>query len=118
MENTEKQKTGKHIESFSSKGKSIFTFEQKIQIIVESIQTTMSVAELCQKYYIQESQFNKWNAQFLEVGKKLVSVNSTREIIGEEVTKLRLENNRLKEMIADLVMRYDIVKNSFDRLAT
>ncbi len=34
----------------------------------------------------------------------------------DEVTELKKENARLKEMVADLVLRYDIVKKSLDML--
>ena len=41
------------------------------------------------------------NKEFLEAGKK--------RLFGD-VTELKKENARLKEMVADLVLRYDIVK--------
>ena len=34
----------------------------------------------------------------------------------DKVSKLKKENARLKEMVADLVLRYDIVKKSLDML--
>lgn len=35
-----------------------------------------------------------------------------REATGDEVKELRSENTRLKEALAELVVRYDIVKKS------
>lgn len=41
---------------------------------------------------------------------------SRREATSDEVAELKKENQRLKVMIADLVLRYDIVKKSLDML--
>jgi len=48
--------------------------------------------------------------EFLEAGKKRLSGDVTREVTSDEVVELKKENARLKEMLADLVLRYDIVK--------
>ena len=49
----------------------IFSSEQKIQIVMEALRAEISVAELCRKYSINESQFYKWNKEFLEAGKSV-----------------------------------------------
>ena len=40
----------------------------------------------------------------------------TREATSDEVAELRKENQRLKEIVADLVLRYDIVKKTSEIL--
>ena len=52
----------------------------------------------------------------MEAGKKRLSGDTTREATSDEVLELRKENQRLKEMVADLVLRYDIVKKSLSVL--
>jgi transposase len=52
----------------------------------------------------------------LEAGKKRLSGDTTREATSDEVVALKKENQRLKEMVADLVLRYDIVKKSLEIL--
>ena len=94
----------------------IFTAEQKILIVMEALRAETSVAELCRKYNIAQSQFYAWNKEFLEAGKKRLSGDITREATSDEVSDLKKENIRLKEMVADLVLRYDIVKKSLDML--
>jgi transposase len=79
---------------------------------MEALRAETTIAELCRKYSIQESQFYKWNKEFLEAGKKRLSGDITREATSDEVTDLRKENQQLKEALADLVIRYDIVKKS------
>jgi transposase len=45
-----------------------------------------------------------------------LSGDTVREATSDEVVELKKENQRLKVMIADLVLRYDIVKKSLDML--
>jgi transposase len=52
----------------------------------------------------------------MEAGKKRLNGDVIREATSDEVSDLKKENARLKEMVADLVLRYDIVKKSLDML--
>lgn len=116
MKTPKKQTAENYIKEIRRKTRRVFTSEQKIQIVMEALRAEMSVAELCRKYSIQESQFYKWNKEFLEAVKKRLSGDITREATSDEVTELRRENQRLKEIVADLVLRYDIVKKTLDIL--
>jgi transposase len=112
MKTPKKQTAENYIKEIRRKSRRIFSSEQKTQIVIEALRAEMSIAELCRKYSINESQFYKWNKEFLEAGKKRLSGDTTREATSDEVAELRKENQRLKEMVADLVLRYDIVKKS------
>jgi transposase len=79
---------------------------------MEALRAEMSVAELCRKYSIKEAQFYRWNKEFMEVGKKRLAGDTTRETTSDEVADLRKENMRLMEIVADLVVRYNIVKKA------
>ncbi|MDQ0592728.1 transposase [Chryseobacterium ginsenosidimutans] len=105
-----------YIKEIRRKTRRIFTAEQKILIVMEALRAETSVAELCRKHSIQESTFYKWNKEFLEAGKKRLSGDVVREATSDEVSQVREENKKLKEMVADLVLRYDIVKKSLDML--
>ena len=70
----------------------------------------------CRKHSIFEAQFYKWNKEFLEAGKKRLAGDTVREATSDEVAELRKENQKLKETVADLVLRYDIVKKSLNML--
>ena len=98
---TPKKKTAENfIKDIRRKTRRIFSSEQKIQIVMEALRAEMSVAELCRKYSINESQFYKWNKEFLEAGKKRLAGDTTREATSDEVVELKKENQRLKVMIA------------------
>ena len=114
METKKKQTAENYIKEIRSKTRRIFTSEQKILIVMEALRAETSVAELCRKYAIQESTFYKWNKEFVEAGKKRLAGDTTREATSDEVAELRKENQRLKELVADLVLRYDIVKKRWN----
>jgi transposase len=116
MGTKKKKSTENYIKEIRRKTRRIFSSEQKITIVMEALRAEMSIAELCRKYAINESQFYKWNKEFLEAGKKRLAGDTTREATSDEVIDLRKENQRLKEAVADLVLRYDIVKKSLSAL--
>ena len=116
MGTTKKQTTENYIKEIRRKTRRVFTSEQKINIVMEAMRGEISVAELCRKYAIKDTQFYKWNKEFLEAGKKRLAGDTTREATSDEVAELRKENQRLKEVVADLVVRYDIVKKSLNLL--
>jgi transposase len=116
MGTKKKQSTENYIKEIRRKTRRVFTSEQKIQIVMEAMRGEISVAELCRKYSIADALFYKWNKEFLEAGKKRLAGDTTREATSDEVAELRKENARLKETLADLVIRYDIVKKSLNLL--
>ena len=109
---TQKQSTENFIKEIRRKSRKLYSSEQKILIVMEALRGEESVAAICRKHGIAESMFYKWNKEFMEAGKKRLAGDTTREATPDEVADLRKENQRLKEMVADLMLRYDIVKKS------
>ena len=107
-----KQTPENFIKDIRRKTRRIFSSEQKILIVMEALRGEDSVAAICRKYGIVESVFYKWNKEFLEAGKKRLAGDTTREATSDEVAELRKENQRLKELVADLMLRHDILKKS------
>ena len=116
MGTSKKKSAETFVKDIRNNTRRIFTAEQKILIVMEALRAETSIAELCRKYTITQSQFYKWNIEFLEAGKKRLSGDVAREATSGEVAELKKENARLKETVADLVLRYDIVKKSLDML--
>ena len=58
----------------------------------------LSISEIRRKYSISDTQFYKWNKEFMEAGKKRLAGDVTREATNDEVAELRKENQRLKEI--------------------
>ena len=88
----------------------IYSAEQKIIIVMEGIRGEVSIAELCRRYGIAEGTYYKWNKEFIEAGKKRLSGDELRQATSSEVEELRRENKKLKESLADMMIRYDIQK--------
>lgn len=116
METPKKKSTEKFVKDIRKNTRRVFTSEQKILIVMEGLRAETSVAELCRKHSIAQSQFYSWNKEFMEAGKKRLNGDVIREATSDEVAELKKENAHLKEIVADLVVRYDIVKKSLDML--
>jgi transposase len=116
MKKTKKTPSEKLVQDIRRNTKRIYTSEQKVIIVMEGIRGEVSIAELCRKHGISETTYYKWNKEFIEAGKKRLSGDIQREATSDEVAQMRLENQRLKETVADLVIRYDIVKKSLEYL--
>ena len=79
---------------------------------MEGIRGEHSITELCRKYGISDSTYYKWNKDFIEAGKARLDGDTIRKATSDEVKELRQENIRLKEALANLVVRYDVVKKA------
>lgn len=112
METNKKQSTENFIKDIRRKTRRLFSSEQKIMIVMEAMRGEASVAEICRKHAITQSQFYKWNKEFMEAGKKRLKGDTDREATPDEVTELRKENQQLKQIVAELMLRYDMVKKS------
>lgn len=116
METNHKQSTENFVKEVRRRTRRVFTSEQKILIVMEAMRGELSTSAICRKYGITNALFYKWNKEFMEAGKKRLHGDTERQATGDEVTELRKENLRLKEMVADLMLRYDIVKKSLSML--
>ena len=83
---------------------------------MEALRGESSAAEICRKHGINQALFYKWNKEFMEAGKKRLNGDTIRQATSDEVTELCKENLRLKEMVADLMLRYNIVKKKLGHL--
>src|SRR5438270_7217723 len=109
---TNKQTPENFVKDIRRKTRRYFSSEQKILVVMEALRGEDSVAAICRKHGIMESVFYKWNKEFLEAGKKRLQGDTSREATSDEVLELRKENQRLKELAADLMLRHDIIKKS------
>lgn len=113
MEKRTKQSTENFIKDIRRRTRRLFSSEQKIMIVMEAQRGEQSVAEICRKHAVTQALFYKWNKEFMEAGKKRLTGDTSREATSDEVADLRKENQRLKEMVADLLLRYTIVKKAW-----
>ena len=90
--------------------KSKFTPEQKIQIVLESIRTSISTAELCRKHNVHPQTFHNWKQRFVESGKAGLSQSGKKDPI--KTTKKREEG--YKRLIGEMTVANDILKKTWE----
>ena len=73
--------------------KSKFTPEQKIHIVLESIRTSISTAELCCKHNVRPQTFHNWKQRFMESGKAGLSQSGKKDPIK---TMKKREDGKIK----------------------
>ena len=89
-----------------------FPTEDKIRIVLEGIRGEVSVAELCRREGMHPTIYYKWLKDFMEAGKARMRGDSRREATVDEVAELRQENERLKQLVADLSLANLTLKKS------
>jgi transposase len=89
-----------------------FPAEEKIRIVMEGIRAEVSVSDLCRREGIHPTIYYKWLKDFMEAGKGRLRGDAKREATSDEVTHLRGENERLKELVADLSLENLTLKKS------
>ncbi len=89
-----------------------FSSEDKIRILMEGVRGEIAVAELCRREGIHPTVYYKWLKDFMEAGKARMRGDALREANRDEVQELRQENERLKQLVADLSLANMVLKKS------
>ena len=89
-----------------------FSSEDKIRILLEGVRGEIAVAELCRREGIHPTVYYKWLKDFMEAGKARMRGDALRQANSDEVQDLRQENERLKQLVADLSLANMILKKS------
>ena len=89
-----------------------FPAEEKIRILLEGIRAELSVAELCRREGIHPTVYYAWLKDFMEAGKARMRGDSLRDATTAEVHQLKGENERLKQLVADLSLANLTLKKS------
>ena len=84
--------------------------EDKVRIVLESLNTNITIAELCRKYQVTPVVFYSWRQKFIDGGKAaLTSDGRTKRNKGID-SQLAAENDRLKRLIGELTIANDALK--------
>ena len=79
--------------------------EDKVRIVLESLNTNITLAELCRKYVVSPAVFYNWREKFIQGGKLALS-GALRDPVKEKGA----ENERLKRLIGELMIANDAMK--------
>lgn len=89
-----------------------FTPEEKVRILIEGIRGEIPVSVLCRREGIGTNVYYKWLKDFMEAGKGRLQGDTLREANRAEVETLKQENQRLKELVAQLSVENLVLKKS------
>jgi transposase len=109
---TQKDSAEKAVRDIRRKTRRKFSAEEKIRIVLEGLRGEESIASLCRREGIAANLYYRWSKDFLEAGKKRLLGDTLRDATSSEVTDLRKENSRLKEVVAESVLEIRLLKKS------
>ena len=104
--------TEKLVKDIRRRTRKKYSAEEKIRIVLEGLRGEESVAELCRREGLHQNVYYRWSKEFLEAGKQRLAGDIKREASSNEVTDLKQENNQLKHLLADIMLKNDVLKKS------
>ena len=113
---TDKASAEATIKTIRRKTRRKYSAEEKIRIVLEGLRGDESIAELCRREGIVQSLYYKWSKDFMEAGKSRLAGDTKREASSEDVADLRAENEQLKQVVAELVLKNRVLKKSLTGL--
>lgn len=69
-----------------------WTKEQKFKIVLEGLQSDLSVGELCSKHEVHQSQYYAWREQFFREGAKMFEsskASKREEQLNKKIAKMQ-----------------------------
>ncbi len=82
-----------------------YSAEEKVRVVLEGLRREVSVSKLCQREGIPTNLYYRWSKEFLEAGKLRLRGSPSREAASREVAELRRENEQLKQLAAELMLK-------------
>jgi transposase len=89
-----------------------FTAEEKIRIVLEGFRRDTPIRDLCRREGIRPATYYAWLKDFMEAGKERLERDTTRDATKTEVTELKRECARLKQLVAELSLQVHVLKQT------
>ena len=89
-----------------------FTPEEKIRIVLEGFRRELTVADLCRREGIRPGTYYAWLKDFMEAGKERLTRDTLRDATRSEVDRIRRDNDRLKQIVAELSLEVHLLKKT------
>ena len=86
--------------------------DEMIRIVMEGIRGDEPVSAFCRREGINANIYYKWPKDFMEAGKNRLKGNETHDATRSEVQDLKRENERLKQLVAELALDNMVLKKS------
>ena len=84
------------------------TPQDKARIVMEFINTSISVAELCRKHNISPTTFQDWKDKFMQGGRRAI-LNK-----GDKTKNHAKEMENLKRIIGEIIVANDVLKKTLE----
>lgn len=89
-----------------------FSPEEKVRIVLEGFRGEVRVSELCRREGIRPNVYYAWLKDFMEAGKTRLQADTARDATQAEVEALKRENERLKQLVAELSLQNLVLKKT------
>ena len=89
-----------------------FTAEEKVRIVLEGFRRDTPIRDLCRREGIRPGTYYAWLKDFMEAGKERLQRDTTRDATKAEVNELKRENDRLKQLVAELSLQVHVLKKT------
>ena len=89
-----------------------YTAEEKIRIVMEGIRGDDPISTICRREGIHANMYYKWLKSFMEAGKERLKGEEKRGATHGEVEELKRDNDRLKQLVAELSVQNMVLKKS------
>jgi transposase len=89
-----------------------FTPEEKVRIVLEGFRGEVKVSELCRRQSTRPNVYYAWLKDFMEAGKTRLRADTVRDATQVEVEGLKRENERLKQLVAELSLTNLVLKKT------
>jgi transposase len=91
-----------------------YSSEEKIRIVLDGIRGEDSISNLCRREGIPANLYYRWSKDFLEADKKRLMGDTSREANSREVADFKKENEHLKQLVAEIVLKNRVLKKSLN----
>ncbi len=89
-----------------------FTPEEKVRIVLEGFRGELRVSELCRREGIRPNVYYAWLKDFMEAGKARLQADTVRDATRAEADGFKRENERLKQLVAELSLQVLVLKKT------
>jgi len=89
-----------------------YTPEEKVRIVLEGFRHEVPIRDLCRREGIRPNVYYAWLRDFMEAGKTRLARDTVRDATRAEVGSLKRENERLKQLVANLSLEVYLLKKT------
>jgi transposase len=89
-----------------------FSAEEKVRVVLEGFRREVRVSDLCRREGIRPNVYYAWLKDFMEAGKTRLQADTARDATQVEVAQLKQQNERLKQLVAELSLEVLVLKKT------